>query len=164
MNWSIAAAWRRRSASGMKQSGRQRAGEAVLALARRALLAIALLAIALLAALSGCATTQSNPQAGFNLNPYDIKFSFDPNPPAAGGKTLLRADITGEPQLTTRAEISFEVKKIGVDKRDELAAERKDKGVYTASYTFQEAGAYQIVVHVITRSLHQVKTVEVQVK
>lgn len=118
----------------------------------------------LIAALAGCATTQSNPQAGFNLNPYEIKLTTEPDPPAAGAQTMIRADVSGEPQLTTRAEISYEVKKLGSEQREDVTAERKLKGVYTANYTFKEAGTYQIVVHIVTRAIHQVKTVEITVK
>lgn len=118
----------------------------------------------LLLALWGCATTEPNPQAGFNMNPYDIRVALDPNPPAAAAKASLRADISGDPPLPATAEISFEIKKLGEEQRDEVKAERKEKGVYVAGYTFKEAGAYQIVVHIITRSIHQVKSAEVQVK
>lgn len=129
----------------------------------RMVLAVLLLAGVVVGA-AGCGTTSEAPPNAFDLNPYEIEFTVDPAIPAAGKPAQLGAKITGKQPLTKRAQISFEIKKVGADPREEISAARKDEGLYSASYTFKEAAKYSVTVHVITRSVHQVSNKEIEVK
>lgn len=139
--------------------------EAIRRLGRLPKLSVRLAVLAALAvlALTACGTT-SAPPPNLDLNPYTITFATEPAAPTAGGATKLRATITGKTPLSKRAEISFEVKKVGVDERTEVKAESKGQNLFEGEYTFKESGAYSITVHVITSRIHQVSNQEITVK
>lgn len=128
----------------------------------RLLLAAAGMLIA--AGLGGCGTSSAPPESTLNLNPYTIDFTADPAVPSAGAPVSLRIVVNGKTPLTKRAEIFYEVKKNGSEDRTEVQTEAKSDNRFEGTYTFPESGFYDIVVHVTTRTVHQIATHQLEIK
>ena len=122
-----------------------------------------LVGFGLLVIMAGCGTTGGTSQP-LDLNPYTMTIGFDPAAPAPSERTVLKAEIKGKDAIPKRAEVSFDiVKKGSVGGRAEVRAGRTGEGLYEAAYTFGDSGTYSITLHIITRRVHQIENVEVEV-
>lgn len=67
---------------------------------------------------------------------------------------LVVTVMQGSKAIEEADDVVFEVRKAGQDERKMLPAVHLDKGDYSSSYTFEEAGKYYVVVHVTANGLH----------
>lgn len=120
--------------------------------------------IALVMALIAACGTTTVPPPRYDINPYEVELSTDPAVIASGQPVNLQVVITGEPPLTKRAEVYFDIKPVGTQDWEEVRPEMKEAGVYSGSYTFKTPGTYSVTIHIITRSVHQIVNRELEVQ
>jgi hypothetical protein len=117
----------------------------------------------LLALMAGCGTT-SAPAPGVDLNPYTIDFSADPSVPRIGSPVTLEVKVNGREKLSKRAEVYFDLKKKDSTLELEIKGENKGENRFAGSYTFKEAGFYDVSIHVVTSTAHQTEVRQLEVK
>ena len=117
----------------------------------------------LLALVAGCGTT-SAPAPGVDLNPYTIDFSADPSVPRIGSPVTLEVKVNGREKLSKRAEVYFDLKKKDSTLELEIKGENKGENRFAGSYTFKEAGFYEVSIHVVTSTAHQTEVRQLEVK
>ncbi len=117
----------------------------------------------LLALMAGCGTTAA-PAPGVDLNPYTIDFSADPAVPRLGSAVTLEVKVNGREKLSKRAEVYFDLKKKDSTLELEIKGENKGENRFAGSYTFKEAGFYEVSIHVITSTAHQTEVRQLEVK
>lgn len=123
-----------------------------------------LLAVGLLGLLAtGCGTTAA-PAPGVDLKPYTIDFSADPDVPRVGSPVTLTVKVNGKEALSKRSEVYFDLKKKDSSLELEVKAEAKGDNRFAGTYTFKEAGFYEVDIHVTTRTAHQTETRQLEVK
>lgn len=117
----------------------------------------------LLAFMAGCGTTAA-PAPGVDLNPYTIDFSADPAVPRIGSPVMLEVKVNGREKLSKRSEVYYDLKKKDSPLELQIKTENKGDNRFAGSYTFKEAGFYEVSIHVITRTAHQTETRQLEVK
>lgn len=117
----------------------------------------------LLALVAGCGTT-SAPAPGVDLNPYTIDFSADPSVPRIGSPVTLEVKVNGREKLSKRAEVYFDLKKKDSTLELEIKGANKGENRFAGSYTFKEAGFYEVSIHVVTSTAHQTEVRQLEVK
>lgn len=117
----------------------------------------------LLALVAGCGTT-SAPAPGVELNPYTIDFSADPSVPQIGSAVKLEVKVNGREKLSKRAEVYFDLKKKDSTLELEIKGENTGENRFAGSYTFKEAGFYEVSIHVVTSTAHQTEVRQLEVK
>lgn len=113
--------------------------------------------------LAGCSTTAA-PAPGVDLNPYTIDFSADPAVPRIGSPTTLEVKVNGKEKLSKRSEVYFDLKKKDSTLELEIKAEAKGDNRFDGSFTFKEAGFYEVSIHVVTSTAHQTVVRQLEVK
>lgn len=117
----------------------------------------------LLALMAGCGTT-SAPSPGVELNPYTIDFSADPAVPQIGSAVKLEVKVNGREKLSKRSEVYFDLKKKDSPLELEIKGESAGENRFAGSYTFKEAGFYEVSIHVVTSTAHQTEVRQLEVK
>ncbi|MFD0770808.1 FixH family protein [Bacillus sp. CGMCC 1.60114] len=82
----------------------------------------------------------------------------------ANTESTLKAHVQQKEAALTGAEVQLEIWKDGAEKHEFIPAKEGNKGEYTSTYTFKEAGTYNVKVHVRKGDLHDHKEEKVEVK
>lgn len=118
-----------------------------------------LIAFAVLAACSG----QSPSESSGTIDPtaVEAELTTDPETPGANQEVTLAVRLTGAefPESTT----------VNIDVRQDqvpiiIKTQREDNDVFTGTYTFPEAGVYDVYLHLYIRELHLIKKKQVEVR
>ncbi|MNC69987.1 hypothetical protein D3C75_1207460 [compost metagenome] len=72
--------------------------------------------------------------------------------------------MNGKEKLSKRSEVYFDLKKKDSALELEIKAESKGDNRFAGSYSFKEAGFYEVAIHVISRTAHQTVTTQLEVK
>ena len=115
--------------------------------------AAALLLFGMLAACSG--------ETVFDPSSAEVTLSTSPSPPIAGQEAVLTASFAGM-QVSNKALVKFDVR-IG-ESPNLLTGKKAEEGSYNGSFTFPEAGVYDVYVHLYEGDLHLMKKMQVEVK
>lgn len=96
----------------------------------------------------------------------EVEMTFTPKTIQAGEETIIRAVITQNGETVEDAhEVSFDIwpKGASQEEREKVKTKLADGG-YQGTYTFPQAGDYQVMVHVTARGSHKMETVDVSVQ
>ncbi|MGG0238609.1 FixH family protein [Bacillus rhizoplanae] len=82
----------------------------------------------------------------------------------ANTESTMKVHVKQKEEALTGAEVQLEIWKDGAEKHEFIPAKEGNKGEYTSTYTFKEAGTYKVKVHVRKGDLHDHKEETVEVK
>ena len=117
--------------------------------------ACAAIAFVLMSACSGSGGTSFNPEN------VEVTLATEPTPAKAGAPAELNMQLTGVPQ-EMRTFVDFEIR--AGELPDLIKAENRGNGLFAGSYTFPEAGSYEVYLHLYIEDLHLIKKRQVQVQ
>jgi hypothetical protein len=92
-----------------------------------------------------------------------IALQTQPTPVRVGQPATLVATVKAGEKHVDDAEVEFEVWQ-GDGPHETLKAKAAGEGAYQAEKTFAKAGTYSVTIHTTTRELHQMPTVQLEVK
>ncbi|SHE13109.1 Uncharacterised protein [Chlamydia abortus] len=122
------------------------------------------LACLLLVFLTACGTVQTGLPDGIAVPEEQIALTCDPEPAAAGQETTLSIELKNlpEPDDTT---VDLEIRKAG-SVRGKFSKTKPDKSgeMFSTEYTFEEAGRYEVIIHIYAPDVHQTVPRELEVK
>ncbi|PEA56197.1 hypothetical protein CON64_01960 [Bacillus pseudomycoides] len=82
----------------------------------------------------------------------------------ANTESTMKVHLKQKEEALTGAEVQLEIWKDGAEKHEFVPAKEGNKGEYTSTHTFKEAGTYKVKVHVRKGDLHEHKEETVEVK
>lgn len=115
-------------------------------------------------ALSACGADRTPPQGSVLPQKLTIDFATNPSEIRAGTKAQLIARVSRANQPVKDAVVEMEMWREGETKHETIKATPDGKGAYTVNKTFAEAGTYHVTLHTTTSEIHQMPTVDFQVK
>jgi|SRR5699024_4949192 len=122
-------------------------------------IAMIVFAISVLAACGGENSNESSEE----LLSLDVEFIV-PESVEAGETVELKAEVTYGDEAETDASVEFEVWETGDEENsDKLEAENHGDGTYTAEYTFDQDGVFEMYAHTDAQNLHTMPKKEIVV-
>jgi uncharacterized protein YdhG (YjbR/CyaY superfamily) len=83
----------------------------------------------------------------------------------AGKEIIIETTVKeGSKLVNEAAEVLFEVRKSGQDKREMLEAKNTGSGTYQVMHTFSDQGKYYVIAHVTAKGLHVMPEKEIVIK
>lgn len=111
--------------------------------------------------LFACSNNDNNEELAF----IDVDFVVPEETIDAGETVELLANVTYGDEIETDAVVKFEVWLSGEqDNSETFEATNNGDGSYTADYTFEEAGTYEMYAHTDAQNMHTMPKKEVTVE
>lgn len=100
----------------------------------------------------------------FETDGFDLHFA-EPENVQAGEDTDLMVHLEIKEKAFSDADVRYEIGQKNVEEKDWVDTEEENAGEYIATYKFEEAGIYDIVVHVVDdEDLHEHADFHIKVK
>lgn len=111
--------------------------------------------------LFACSNNDNNEELAF----IDVDFVVPEETIDAGETVELLANVTYGDEIETDAVVKFEIWLSGdQDNSETFEATNNGDGSYTADYTFEEAGTYEMYAHTDAQNMHTMPKKEVTVE
>lgn len=117
-----------------------------------------LLMFSLIGTLAACSEDNNTAENDLNEDELDmLEVDFDvPEEAEAGDTVSLEATVTyGDEPVEDASDMDFEVYEIGEkENSDMIEGEGGEDGTYTADYTFEDDGVYEMYAHTTAEGMH----------